>query len=178
MSITWDKVRILQESETAFQRFTSFCRQVSNDLFFIQPEGKWSVAQNVHHLVTATKTATAAYALPGILVRLIGGNPDRPSRSYDELLAKYNEKLASGAKARGRYIPASIKPSAGKERIIADWHKATVIYLQAIKKNRTDKQLDQYIVPHPLLGKITLRELCYFNIFHTLHHLELLKARK
>ena len=42
----------------------------------------------------------------------------------------------------------------------------------AIKLKWKDPQLDQYIAPHPLLGKITLRELGYFTIYHTYHHLE------
>jgi hypothetical protein len=47
----------------------------------------------------------------------------------------------------------------------------------AIDKKWADSQLDQYIVPHPLLGKITLRELCYFTIYHTYHHLAIVKER-
>ncbi|CAN5267722.1 hypothetical protein BH11BAC6_BH11BAC6_08480 [soil metagenome] len=39
--------------------------------------------------------------------------------------------------------------------------------------------LDIYILPHPLLGKLTLREMLYFNILHGEHHrqtvMELLK---
>jgi hypothetical protein len=40
-----------------------------------------------------------------------------------------------------------------------------------------DDQLDHYIAPHPLLGKLTLRELCYFTIYHAGHHLNIIKAR-
>ena len=36
--------------------------------------------------------------------------------------------------------------------------------------------LDKYVLPHPLLGKVTLREMLYFTIHHNEHHLELLKA--
>lgn len=40
-----------------------------------------------------------------------------------------------------------------------------------------DAALDQYLAPHPLLGKITLRELGYFTIYHTEHHLAIIKER-
>jgi len=46
-----------------------------------------------------------------------------------------------------------------------------------IEKKWKEPQLDQYIAPHPLLGKITLRELCYFTIYHTKHHLNIIKER-
>ena len=160
------------ESEKAFQELTTYCSQIPESIFFRQPADKWSIAQHIQHLIISSKTSTAAYALPAFLVRMIGGKADRPSLPYEKLVYKYMEKLDAGGKAKGRYIPVQIKPSVGRERIIANWRRATGLYLQAIKKNRTDTQLDKYFVPHPLLGKLTLRELCYFNIYHTLHHLK------
>ena len=47
----------------------------------------------------------------------------------------------------------------------------------AIEKNWKDTQLDQYIVPHPLLGKITLREMGYFTIYHVQHHDAIIRER-
>jgi hypothetical protein len=34
----------------------------------------------------------------------------------------------------------------------------------------SETQLDQLILPHPLLGKLTLREMLYFTIYHVQHH--------
>jgi hypothetical protein len=39
----------------------------------------------------------------------------------------------------------------------------------------TEKDLDTIILPHPLLGKITYREMMYFTICHVLHHQALIK---
>jgi len=47
----------------------------------------------------------------------------------------------------------------------------------AIERNWTDEKLDNYLAPHPLLGKLTLRELIYFTIYHTEHHLAIIKNR-
>ena len=52
----------------------------------------------------------------------------------------------------------------------------TVLLILAIIKNEI-KDLDVYILPHPLLGKVTLREMLYFTIHHNEHHLELLQNR-
>jgi hypothetical protein len=49
--------------------------------------------------------------------------------------------------------------------------------INAIEKKTTDPHLDHFIAPHPLLGKITLRELCYFTIYHTLHHQAIINER-
>jgi hypothetical protein len=45
----------------------------------------------------------------------------------------------------------------------------------ALHKKWKEEEPDKYIVGHPLLGKITVRELGYFNIYHTLHHLDSIK---
>ena len=34
--------------------------------------------------------------------------------------------------------------------------------------------MDNFLIKHPLLGKITLRELCYFTIYHTQHHIKII----
>ena len=34
----------------------------------------------------------------------------------------------------------------------------------------SEEELDQLILPHPLLGKLTLREMLYFTIYHVKHH--------
>ena len=38
--------------------------------------------------------------------------------------------------------------------------------------NYSEQQLDTFILPHPLLGKVTLREMMYFTIYHAEHHLK------
>lgn len=168
---------ILRESEKAFQRFAAFCKDIPQDLFFQEPAGQWSIAQHLQHLVIATKTATAAYALPRFLVRIFGGKPNRPSLTYPALVTDYQAVLAAGGKATGRYIPKHFKANSSKDELIRQWRQFTTIYLQALRKNWKDAQLDHYMVKHPLLGKITLRELCYFTIYHTDHHVKILKAR-
>jgi len=100
---------------------------------------------------------------------------NRPSKTYEELLAKYKQKLAQGGKASGRYLPKTHFTK--KLTLIQKWQKENENYLEAVELKWSDDQLDHYIAPHPLLGKLTLRELCYFTIYHTEHHLNIIKAR-
>ncbi len=105
------------------------------------------------------------------------GKPNRMSRSYDELVNKYKLKLQQGGKAIGRYIPKTVSPQNGREKLLRSYATSMDKLIHSIEKNWEDRQLDQYIAPHPLLGKITLRELGYFTIYHTLHHLAIIKER-
>jgi hypothetical protein len=34
----------------------------------------------------------------------------------------------------------------------------------------SEAQLDEYVLPHPILGKLTIREMLYFTIYHATHH--------
>ena len=106
---------------------------------------------------------------------MASGKPNRPSRSYDELVVKYKLKLTQGGKASGRYLPKI--SGATKFSLMQQWQKRNENYPEAVELRWNDNQLDRYMVSHPLLGKITLRELCYFTIYHTEHHLNTIKAR-
>lgn len=169
------KNEILKASKTIFNGFTDFCLQIPNEKFFLKPSEKWSIAENVDHLIRSIKTTRLAYSLPKFVGSLLFGRPNRASKSYDELVAKYKKKLEDGGKASGRYIP---KTNTGtKTEFLKEWQKRNEKYLESLELNWKDEQLDQFIAPHPLLGKITLRELCYFTIYHTEHHLNIIKTR-
>ena len=157
---------------TAEKEFTNFCSSLTEEQFFYQPEGKWSPAQQVKHLITATNMSRLPFILPGFIVRLIFGKPNRKSRTYDELVAKYKMKLEQGGSASGRYVPKPVPATYGKEKLLDQFTKAMKKFTLAMKKNGNESMPDSYLAAHPLLGKITLRELCYFTIYHTKHHLQ------
>jgi len=163
---------ITQQLQAAEEKFSKFCSSLSDEQFFHQPEGKWSPAQQVKHLIISANKTRLAYTLPKFIVRWYTGKPNRPSRTYDELVAKYKMKLEQGGKASGPFIPKPIPASYGKNKMLNQFKQSIEKLSKAIISTRKEEQLDNYLAPHPLLGKITLRELGYFTIHHTYHHLE------
>jgi hypothetical protein len=115
--------------------------------------------------------------LPAFILRLMTGKPNRPSRTYQELVNRYQTKLQKGGKAGGRYVPTIISPGYGQAKLVDDFLTSMDRLSSTITKRWKDEKLDQYLAPHPLLGKITLRELGYFTIYHTWHHLAIMKQR-
>lgn len=170
------KAEIISATEKIFAAFSNQCNNTGETAFFSKPTAKWSIAENVQHLIVSTNTTTLAFSLPRFLVRLIGGKPNRSSKTYEELVAKYKNKLAAGGAASGRFIPKPIKINFGKEKLLNNWTNATQKYITALQNSRTENDLDNYLVKHPLLGRITLRELCYFTIYHTEHHLNIISS--
>ena len=49
-------------------------------------------------------------------------------------------------------------------------HQAYDIFLELAPNNLSEKDIDTYRAPHPLIGKLTVRELVYFSIYHVGHH--------
>jgi hypothetical protein len=171
------KEEIIKELDDACLSFVDFCLDIENRTFYFQPPEKWSIAQNVEHLVISANTTRLAFSLPKFIVKIYAGKPNRPSRTYDELVEKYKLKLQQGGKASGRFIPQKIRENQDKGVMLDTFKKAMTKLTNTIKNKWNDCNLDQYIAPHPLLGKITLRELCYFTIYHTYHHLDIIKER-
>lgn len=164
--------QIAHELTKAEEALHSYCVTLTDAQFFHQPGEKWSVAQQVRHLTTATRTATLAFTIPKFIVRWIGGRPNRPSRTYDALVERYKLKLEQGGRASRWFSPKPVADTNNKERILKKYSKAVKKMSRVVKKKWNENQTDFYIAPHPLLGKITLRELCYFTIYHSWHHLE------
>jgi hypothetical protein len=163
-------------AQSGFESVTTFSEQTALTSFYTSNEtGKWSAAENLIHLNLAMKRSNLAMRLPKFMVRLVSGKANRPSRTYDELVQKYQAKLNAGAAASSAFIPQLQDKS--KSLLIKNWQELTNDFLRYLEDNWTEEQLDSYLVPHPILGKITVRELCYFTIFHTAHHLEIMKKR-
>lgn len=171
------KEQILTAAKNTFESLTALCTNFNDASFFEKPAEKWSAAENLRHLVLSTNVSTLAFSLPKIIVRLLAGTANRPSRTYDELVAKYKQKLAAGGRASAPFVPKPIPTGSSKTALLNQWIKATEKHLAKISKHSTEADLDKYLVRHPLLGRITLRELCYFTIYHTQHHQQIIKER-
>ncbi len=49
------------------------------------------------------------------------------------------------------------------------WNQSSDDLLAAMDRWR-DSDLDRLRLPHPLLGKLTVREMLYFTLYHNAHH--------
>jgi hypothetical protein len=140
-----------------------------NDIDFIYaPEGKWSAAQQLDHIVKSVSPVNMALGFPKFILQWKFGAANRASKTYEELVEKYNHKLLEGGKASGRFVPAVVR-AAEKEKLLSRLNKV-VSGLCNKTGNQSEEALDKYILPHPLLGKLTLREMLYFTAYHVEHH--------
>ncbi|TAE45870.1 MAG: DinB family protein [Bacteroidetes bacterium] len=145
-------------------------RSLSPAEFVQPPEGKWSAGQQIEHICRSVSPVILAFRLPVFVLRLAFGKANRPSRSYEEVITKYKAKLSAGGRASGPYVPPPV--AAGEQQQLRKKLNALATKLAALTEKHSEAQLDTYLLPHPLLGKMTLREMLYFTSYHVVHHHE------
>ncbi|MFM9840472.1 MAG: DinB family protein [Cyclobacteriaceae bacterium] len=162
-----DKIKLKEELTLYHTNFINSIQSLPKEQWQISYNNKWSAAQQLDHIIKSVSPVKLAFSLPKFLLKLVFGKANRKSRSYDELVTKYHEKLKAGGKASARFVPPPRIDSAES----LSTKLAEVTHSLATKINSfSEEQLDLLILPHPLLGKLTLREMLYFTIYHVQHH--------
>lgn len=167
------KQEIITELGESFNALSDICKQVSDDKFNISVAGKWSAGENIQHLVSSTKMTSVAFNVPKFMHVLLYGKPHRTSHGYGKVVDNYLKQLNHGAKASGVYIPK--QQNYQRDVLQTRIGKAGDSLISSINNKWTEEQLDKYLIKHPILDLLTLRELAYFTIYHNGHHINTIK---
>ncbi len=152
---------------------------------FAAPQGeKWSPADHVRHLAKSTYPLVGALGLPTLLLGLRFGRSRAESRRFPVLRDDYRTLLRETGATAGRFAPSPQTPlaeasaaEAWQREVLAKWRGA--VSGLALKIPRwSESALDRYRLPHPLLGKLTVREMLFFTVYHNAHHLEQVAGRR
>ncbi|MBL7873548.1 MAG: DinB family protein [Cyclobacteriaceae bacterium] len=163
---------LLATNSTAFVQFVN---KQSETQFIATPNDKWSIGQNVEHLIRSLSPVNLALLLPGFVLRFQFGKPNRQPRTYTELVNRYHEKLQAGGRASARFVPPPVLWNEKEKKLAAFVHQTDIMNKRV--NSWSEAQLDNYLLPHPLLGKLTVREMLFFSGYHIEHHLKLLEGR-
>ncbi len=155
------------------QEINAYLQTVDDATFKTSMNDKWSFAQNIDHLTISNNITALSLNMPKMALKQLYKINNRVSWNYDEVVWKYQQKLSAGAKAS---LPFQPKISLLPIRSLVDrfWKNSCTTLLKAID-GWSEKDLDIYLVPHPLIGKMTMRELLFFTVYHVGHHLKTMK---
>lgn len=128
---------------------------------------KWNAAQQARHVYLCLRPIRLALMLPKWIPQFLFGKSRTGSRSFDSLVTAYQSKLQGGGKAPYLYIPG--KTNFSKEEELKSLQALVQQLTQRINLFQ-ESELDSILLPHPLLRKLTIRELLYFAIYHVTHH--------
>lgn len=156
-----------------------FWRSIDDAVFWTAPAPGWSPADNVRHLILSTRPVALALRVPRLALGALFGTSVAPSRAPAALRTAYLERLAGGGSAGGyapRTLPPPAEPATARRRLL-ERCAATLGALERAVRPWDEAALDRYRLPHPLLGRITLREMLLFTLLHFDHHRDKVAAR-
>lgn len=154
-----------------FERHTSFLtyiNKLSPDEFLFAYQQKWTAGQQLKHIVLCVGVLVQVFNMPKSIIEQKFGLSNRPGCTYEELATKYIAKFKEGGKAPDRFVPEIIPLS--QREILCKVLPSLVSELCAEIENYTEQELDMLMIPHPLLGSLTMREMLYNTIHHVEHH--------
>ena len=175
MNAPHSKADLIKGLSQVQQDLTTFVQNLSPAQFSSTSGSEWPASGYLKHLLLSIKPFAKAIHFPAEQLQRRFGLSDRPSISYDELVAKYDARLAEGAKAEDydKILPMSFRipeeVTDEKAYLLELWNDANNRLIQALK-NWEEADLDRYQLPHPALMVLTVRETFFFTLYHnTLH---------
>jgi DinB superfamily len=169
---------IIEALEAEHERGVEYWSTFSTPEFFRAMGTHWSPSGHVRHLTRSMAPLLPALRLPKLGLRIAFGAPAGPSRSEAQISDAYGAALAAGAQA-GRFAPPpeTHAQDAARRDEIMDTHSETLRGLTQAVERWSEAHLDRYRMPHPVLGKLTIREMMLFTLIHNRHHVEVARRR-
>jgi len=156
-----------------FEEAAAWFAQRPDAAFEKGPSGRWTEGQVVDHLILSTKPLNLALRLPRIALGMRFGKAKSPSEPVDKLTARYEAALSAGGKAPKDFVPPSVAV-ADKPRLLEELREQGRKLVKVVGEWE-EADLDKYVLPHPLLGNLTIRNMLQFAHYHIEHHLNILK---
>jgi len=172
-----DKEAIADLIETKHSELIYWLENQPDDAWTRGPEGKWTTGQHALHLLQSIKPLNSALSMPKFLLRYKFGKANRSVRAYDAIIKRYQERLED---AKGKTYKGSQNmkvPTLSEKEYILNRLQTEQKKLQYKTQKISDKNLDTLILPHPLVGKMPVREIIMWTAHHVEHHTETLKEK-
>jgi len=175
------RVPLLESLSSQERDVADFFRDLTPDEFVLRVGDAWTPGEHLQHLNTAVSAVARGLSISPWILCLRFGRARRPSRSFVELRDDYRDRLARGGRASGRFVPPreNLSPEeiAGRQaQLLGRWQRVNS-RLRASLERWSDRSLDRIRLPHPILGKITAREMVFFVIYHGHHHIAAARSR-
>ena len=170
-----DKDLIADLIEEKNQALINWISQQDDEKWLEGPQGKWTTGQHALHLLQSIKPLNDALSMPKFILRYKFGKSNREVRDYQTVINRYEERLKN---AQGKtYGPSkNMKtPPITEKQYLLDRLQVESKKLQYKTRKLSDQNLDSLILPHPLMGKMPVREIIMWTAHHIEHHTNTLK---
>ncbi|MEZ4802771.1 MAG: DinB family protein [Gelidibacter sp.] len=172
-----DKESIAELLQEKNQVLLSYLEHQNPEKWQYGPEGKWTSGQQALHLLQSIKPLNDALSMPKFLLRYKFGKANREVRDYDSIVKRYQERLKESQGMTFKGSQNMKVPTLKDKEYILCRLQVENKKLQYKTKKMSDKNLDSLILPHPLMGKMPVRELIMWTAHHIEHHTKILQEK-
>jgi uncharacterized protein YggL (DUF469 family) len=172
-----DKESIADLLEEKNRALLDWLEHQDTEKWEVGPEDKWTTGQHALHLLQSIKPLNDALSMPKFLLRYKFGKANREVRDYESVVQRYQERLIE---AQGKTFKGSQNmkvPTLKDKKYILCRLQVENKKLQYKTKKISNKNLDTIILPHPLMGKMPIREIIMWTAHHIEHHTKTLQEK-
>lgn len=171
------KDQLIQDLQKSFQGITDWINAQPESRFNEEiVAGKWTIAGHLYHLIKSTKAVSQGMVMPKIGLRTMFGKNNRQERTYEEMIEKYESVIVANSVVAPNKFVAEAGRKFERATLIKRFDDELNDMIKALGKWK-EKDMSVYVMPHPAIGKCTIREFMHFTTLHTYHHLETLKEK-
>jgi len=169
------KSELVQTIDQSVQEVIDWYNSYPDDKFtYVFHKGKWTAGQHLLHLVKSGKAANSGFKVSKLALRMKFGIRKHEESTYQKMYEFYLAK----SKETKFVAPQDFEPgpvSLEDKKVLLNKLVKEMNSLKTHTQNWSEKNLSKYVVPHPIFGNMTMRELVMFTSFHNGHHLRILE---
>jgi len=158
---------LLDQFEQAHMELIGYVQTLPAAAYLYSYEDKWTAGQQLVHVILCLQVTSKAL-LPVAVIEQRFGKTERPEMTFDELVRYYLAGLAAGGKAPERFLPGAVGIEQREQvntelmNLLATIRQQLMVY--------SEEEMSSLALPHPFLGKLSIRELFYLMTYHAGHH--------
>ena len=156
--------------EEKYHTLLDWLEKQENDKWTLGPENKWTTGQHALHLLKSIKPLNDVLSMPRFLFKYTLGTTTAEIRDYETIVSSYLEQLEE-FKKNSTNPPKKLKvPTLQDKRYLLTRLQVESKKLQYKIRRISDRNLDTLVLPHPVMGKMPIREILMWTAYHAEHH--------
>ncbi len=164
------KQEITQLLEEKHQVLFDWLAKQPDENWLKGPKGKWTTGQHIQHLVDSNKLLNKAFSYPKFILKYKFGKRNRAIRDYQIVKENYCKKLKISQEKATEFNKKLRAPSLAEKASLLTELQIQQKKLQYKTNKWKDTDLDNLLLPHPLMGRMVVREIIMWTATHVEGH--------
>lgn len=161
--------------EEKYRELLDYLEHQEDEKWLQGPQGKWTTGQQALHLLKSIVPLNDVLSFPRFMFKLVFGKNTRDVHDYETLVKDYHDCLIDwNAKSNKNSKPLKVPKIHDKNYILTRLQVESK-KLQYKTRRISDKNLDTLVIPHPIMGKLPIREILMWTAYHVEQHTQQLK---